>query len=277
MQICPAPEKHVRGSIEAGTSERVLTNWRPNVFSTPPSNPRFFSTRKSMRSLKSRQLQSPRPVTARPLPFFPVWGGNGFTIEEALALRRSSRLSREMCHRLAHMNAYAPDPARQLEFNRQQTYACTIKLCKTATLSARMQFCQPQFAHMPLLNWNHSFKYRTEGTIGYPIGPIFATSPPSLFPSFLLYSSLSLSLSFTHQMHQLQAHNAIVCMEDISWTIEITGEIIIFVFYLLKQIKNNKSPCNFYCSRDTIHTNNDPSSPCQLIGNSPVPKISAQI
>ena len=61
--------------IVASTSERVLTNWHPNVFSTPPSKPRFFSARKSMRSLKSRsrQLQLPRSVTLGPIPFFFVW------------------------------------------------------------------------------------------------------------------------------------------------------------------------------------------------------------
>ena len=74
------PWQHPPRFMEAGTSERVLTNWHPNVFSTPTSNPKFFSARKSMKSLKSRQLQLPRDrsVTVGPFPVSSVWAGQRF-------------------------------------------------------------------------------------------------------------------------------------------------------------------------------------------------------
>ena len=63
--------------------------WQTGVFSTPPSNPRFFSARQSMRLLKSRQ--SPRSVVP-----FPCFSGsdNGFDCFLAAADIISSRRRR---------------------------------------------------------------------------------------------------------------------------------------------------------------------------------------
>ena len=97
----PAKHNYVRASIlcihgslkQAHRPRRVLTHWRPNIFLTPPSNPRFFPASKSMRSLKSRQS----PWSVRPFPFF---SGRGSGFNRCLA---AADIITEEAFRVSHI------------------------------------------------------------------------------------------------------------------------------------------------------------------------------